>query len=63
MKASVGDHIVIASNKVDQGVREGTIVEVHEPDGGPPYVVEWEPGHTSVVFPGPDAHIERHQQG
>jgi hypothetical protein len=56
----VGDHIVIASNKVDRDVRQGRIVELKHEDGSPPYVVEWTdaPGHTVVVFPGPDAHIE-----
>jgi hypothetical protein len=59
MRASVGDRLVIASNRVGSPPRDGRIVEVRDPDGGPPYVVEWsDTGHRGVVFPGPDAHIE-----
>ncbi len=59
MKAVVGDRIVVASNKVDRAARDGKVVELRHPDGTPPWVVEWsdDPGHTAVVFPGPDAHI------
>ena len=59
MKASVGDRIVLASNKVDGPVRDGTIVELRHRDGTPPYVVRWaDTGQTGLVFPGPDAHVE-----
>lgn len=38
--------------------REGKIVEVHDPDGAPPYLVHWSDTDTeSLFFPGPDAHI------
>jgi hypothetical protein len=64
MKASVGDRLVIASNRVDSPPRDGLIVEVRDPDGGPPYVVEWsDTGHRAVVFPGPDAHVEHYEHG
>lgn len=44
-------------------VREGEIVEVHGPEGGPPYLVRWsDTGHESLVFPGPDARIQ-HRDG
>ena len=59
MKASVGDRIVMASNKLDGPVRDGRIVELRHRDGTPPYVVEWsDTGQTGLVFPGPDAHVE-----
>ena len=59
MKASVGDRIVIASNRLDHPLREGRVVEVRHPDGTPPYVVEWfDTGQTGLLFPGPDAFIE-----
>lgn len=62
MKASVGDHIVIASNRVDRAVRDGRIVEIRGADGDPPYVVEWsDTHHTAMVYPGPDARIEHSQ--
>lgn len=62
MKAAVGDRIVIASTVVDQVPRDGRVVEVRHPDGSPPYLVEWsDTGDVSLVFPGPDAHIDHHE--
>ena len=62
MKASVGDHIEIASNRVDRAVRDGRIIEIRGTDGDPPYVVEWsDTHHTAMVYPGPDARIEHSQ--
>lgn len=59
MKASVGDRIVVASTIVDQPLRDGKVVEVRHPDGSPPYLVEWsDTGERTLVFPGPDAHIQ-----
>jgi len=60
MKASVGDRLVVHSAHVDGPVRDGEILEVHGPDGLPPYVVQWaDDGHTTLVFPGPDATVEQ----
>ena len=59
MRASVGDHIVIASNEVDRPTRDGEIVELRHADGTPPYVVRWsDSGNTGLFFPGTDAHVE-----
>ncbi|MDO8106497.1 DUF1918 domain-containing protein [Isoptericola sp. b441] len=59
MKASEGDRLVLASSVVDGAVRDGTIVAVRGPDGSPPYMVRWfDTGEESMVFPGPDAHVE-----
>jgi hypothetical protein len=61
MKASVGDRIVIASNRLDQPLRDGKIVECRHDDGTPPYVVEWsDTGQTGLFFPGPDAQVQHH---
>lgn len=59
MKASVGDRFVQASSVVGGAVRDGRVVELRHGDGSPPYVVEWsDTGERTLVFPGPDAHIE-----
>jgi len=59
MRASVGDRVVVVSNKVDGHVRDGRIAELRHDDGSPPYVVEWsDGGQTGLFFPGPDAHVE-----
>ena len=36
----------------------GEIVEVRGAGGAPPYLARFDDGHTSLVFPGPDAIIE-----
>ena len=55
MRATPGDHIILAGELVDQPTRAGEVLEARGTDGGPPYVVRWEDGHTSTMFPGPGA--------
>jgi hypothetical protein len=57
MQATVGDRLVVESSKVGSPRREGEIIEVRGPDGGPPYVVRWNDGHEGLSYPGPDAHV------
>lgn len=57
--ATVHDRLVVPGAHVDAPVRAGDIVEVRGRDGTPPYVVRWDGSEsTSLVFPGPDAHVE-----
>ncbi|MDN4597135.1 DUF1918 domain-containing protein [Leifsonia virtsii] len=59
MQAHVGDFLIIASNHLEGPARVGLIQEVHGEGGAPPYQVRWEDDErTTLVFPGPDAHIE-----
>ena len=59
MKATVGDRIIVRSRHLDQPERAGEVIEVHGPDGGPPYLVQWEDTeHEAVFVPGPDCYIE-----
>lgn len=53
MRAKPGDRIVLAGEVVNQPSRSGKVLEVHGSDGDPPYVVRWDDGHTSTIFPGP----------
>lgn len=62
MKAAVGDRLVINATHVDGPVRDGEVIEVRGPDGGPPYVVRWSDGHEGLFFPGPDASV-KHVRG
>lgn len=55
MRATPGDRIILAGEQVDQPTRTGEVLEARGADGGPPYVVRWEDGHTSTMFPGPGA--------
>lgn len=57
MQAQVGDRIIVRSNRVAQPDREGQVVEVRGPDGGPPFVVRWSDGHEGLFFPGSDAAV------
>ncbi len=58
MYAEVGNWIVVHSRVLDAPVRIGRVVEVHHPDGSPPYVVRWnDDDRTSVVFPGSDTSV------
>jgi len=58
MQAAVGDRFHVRGGVVGQPERTGVIVEVRGAGGQPPYLVRFDDGHTSLVFPGPDAIIE-----
>ncbi|MGB6453270.1 MAG: DUF1918 domain-containing protein [Streptosporangiaceae bacterium] len=58
MQAVVGDRLHVRGHIVGQAERTGEIVEVRGVGGEPPYLVRFSDGHTSLVFPGPDAVIE-----
>ena len=55
MRAKPGDRIILAGSWWTSRPEPGEVVEARGTDGGPPYVVRWEDGHTSTMFPGPGA--------
>jgi len=58
MHATVGDRIVIRSVHEGEHDRDGEVLEVHGPEGTPPFLVRWsDDGHTSLLFPSADAYI------
>jgi hypothetical protein len=57
MNATVGDQICIHGSIVGHSDKHGEIVEVRGTSGEPPYLVRFADGHTSLIFPGPDAVI------
>ena len=59
MQAQVGDRLHVHGQKVGDAENRGQIVEVRGPDGGPPFLVKFEDGHEGLVFPGPDAFVEK----
>lgn len=62
LAASVGDRLIIRGHRVGEPERDAEILEVRGPDGTPPFLVRWSTdGHESLVFPGSDAIVERHQ--
>ncbi|CNE30482.1 protein of uncharacterised function (DUF1918) [Mycobacterium tuberculosis] len=59
MYAQIGDRLHVHGNVVGQPDRTGEIIEVRGRDGGPPYVVRFDDGRECLMYPGPDAVIER----
>ncbi|MEW9533886.1 DUF1918 domain-containing protein [Microbispora sp. NPDC049125] len=55
MQAAVGDRLVVHGAVVGEHDRQGEIIEVRGPGGGPPFMVRFDDGHEGLVFPGPDA--------
>ena len=58
LRAAKGDRLIVHGHTLGEPVRDGEILEVHGDDGAPPFVVRWEDGHVSRLYPGPDAAIE-----
>lgn len=58
MQATVGDRLHCHGNSVGQPDKTGEIIEVRGSSGSPPYIVRFDDGHESLVFPGPDAVVE-----
>ncbi len=63
MKAKVGDRLHVHGRTVGDVEKVGEIVEVHGPDGTPPFLVKYPDGHETLVFPGPDATVEGPAEG
>ncbi|MCC9711385.1 DUF1918 domain-containing protein [Streptomyces sp. MNU76] len=58
MQAHLGDQLVIESTTSGAPRRDGEIVGLHHEDGTPPYDVRWsDTNEVTLVFPGPDAHV------
>ncbi len=58
MRAEVGDRLHVHGRTVGLPDRVGEIVEVRGSGGSPPYLVRFDDGHESLVFPGPDATVD-----
>ncbi|MCT2586096.1 DUF1918 domain-containing protein [Actinophytocola gossypii] len=59
MHAQVGDRLHVHGRNVGNPDQLAEIVEVRGQDGAPPYVVRFPDGRETLVFPGPDAVVER----
>lgn len=59
MNGHVGDRLILEGVHVGMPRRVGVITAVRHQDGTPPYDVRWlDTGAETLVFPGPDAHLE-----
>jgi hypothetical protein len=60
MKAERDDWLIVESPHTGESRRRGQVLEARGADGGPPFLVRWTgDDHESLVFPGPDAHLEK----
>jgi hypothetical protein len=59
MRAAENDRIIIRGKTDSTPDRHGTVREVRGQDGEPPYLVSFDDGHESLVFPGSDFLIDK----
>jgi len=61
MLAAPGDRIIVHAPRLGGHDRDGEVVAVRGPEGGPPYVVRWsDTGKETLLFPGPDTELHHH---
>jgi len=58
LRAAPGDRLFVKGHWVGDEAKDGEIIDVLGEDGAPPYVVRWEDGHESRVYPGSDVHVQ-----
>jgi len=59
MHAHIGDRLVLEDTHLGDGRRTAVVTALHHSDGTPPYQVRWlDDGRTTLIYPGPQAHIE-----
>jgi CBS domain-containing protein len=57
MHATVGDRIEILTGTLDRPPRQGTVREVLGRADGEHFLVTWDDGHESLLYPGSDTHV------
>lgn len=63
MRAAAGSRIVIHGAHVDSAERHGEVLEARGEDGAPPYLVRFDDGGESLIFPGADCELEHDRTG
>ncbi|WP_152190032.1 DUF1918 domain-containing protein [Georgenia satyanarayanai] len=62
MRAAPGDRLIIHAARLGGHDRDGEVISVRDPQGGPPYLVRWsDTGRESLLFPGRDTEIHHHR--
>lgn len=64
LNASPGDRVIVHGHRQGAAERDGEVVDVLGEDGQPPYVVRWEDGRESILYPSSDVsvhHFEHRQ--
>ena len=52
MEATQGDRIIVHGRTVGATDRHGVILEVRGQGGTPPYLVRFDDGHETIMYPG-----------
>jgi hypothetical protein len=58
LRAEPGDRLVVRGHHQGEPQRDAEVLRVLGEDGAPPYLVRWDDGHESEVFPGSDMFIQ-----
>lgn len=58
LKASPGDRLVVHGHRQGEPERDGEVVDVLGPHGASPYVVRWEDGRESTLYPSSDVSVQ-----
>lgn len=58
--ACPGDRVIVHPHHQGEHERDGEILEVHGKDGAPPFLVRWEDGITSMLYPGSDVMVKHY---
>ena len=58
MQAAVGDRLHMHGRTVGTRDRVAEIVDVRGDGGQPPYLLRFDDGHESLIYPGPDCVVE-----
>lgn len=61
-RASAGDLIEVSGRRIGDPGRSGEIVEVLGASEREHYLVRWDDGHTTILYPGEATRIRKHQQ-
>lgn len=58
LKASSGDRVAVHGHHLREPERDGEILEVLGARGAPPYIVRWDDGRVSTLYPGSDVFVQ-----
>jgi hypothetical protein len=58
MRAGVGDRVVVHGHQLGEPERDAEILEIRGPRGAPPYLVRWDDGRVTTLYPGSDVSVD-----
>ena len=63
LRAAPGDRLIVSGHHQGEPERDGEVLEVQGEDDLPPYLVQWEDGSTTVLYPSSDVSIHHFPKG